>query len=1037
MKRFIIINVLVFCIATLFSQVDKKEYAVGLSHRIDAAVFQQYHRMESYFKEAYSLYPTVPRGLLEAVSFTYTRFTHLVPSEDEMSDGHVPCTYGLMGLTLDGRGFFRDNLRLVSELSGFPVESIASSPHASVVAYAAAYASLQQKWGVHADSFEEHIPILKALSELPLSEDSVLNFALNSNLYAIAKFIDDDLYRSAMGITMERPDYLRCFGDQLPLLQSAVVQLPDTKARGEKNGTTDYEGAIWTPAGSCNYTVGRGGHAISSVAIHYTQGTYASSIAWFQNCTYNGVGARASAHYVIRSIDGQVTQMVREADKAWHVGNCNPYTIGIEHEAYGDIASYFTPEMYQSSANLVRDICDRNNISPHRMFYRDTLDDGTILNSGLHSLGGESACVKIRGHQHFPNQTHTDPGPYWDWNYYYKLVNDDTPIALYNAPSGILTDSGGPDEDYGNDERCLWLIQVEGADNITLSFNEFDLEDNYDFLWIYDGNSVYAPLLGRWNTSSPGTVTSSGNALLVEFRSDCETTAAGWNAGWQATTTAENQPPVTTVLWNEDQWITENFTLSFNDTDDNAVTHRFYQTTGNNGREWTANPACGFVYDDFEYLNSRLWSVVQGNWSCQNDQLRQTSTETSEMTIPLRTNLSKAFLYEFDMALSIGSGTGQTAGIRFGCTGSSSCPNAYEMTVAPIEHTIRISRLNQGTRSTLCIFEGVITCPDSLYHYQVVHDEPAHTIFVFRNGQLFGECQIPPAASSPSNGTRMSFVTQETSATFDNLRVYQSRNQTVDITIGYESNCHIAWQASNGSPMAKIRSVIMDDELAFSEVAESFFRVDFSRPSLRGSVSFGLNESAEYSPTNMSSFHWPNSSDPHSEIAYYEYGICSESCVSPAAITWIGTTEDNHIRFHPNIRITEPCFFAVRAVNGAELRSDPIFSEVCIQPSRTSVVERYDIPEKTLSHTMEGSEQLRLWPNPVSGKLHVELPVPSVSLSVFDVCGREIFKTESTDTGTVGKETLELDVAALKKGIYFVRSIGQTGKTYYGTFLKQ
>ena len=47
--------------------------------------------------------------------------------------------------------------------------------------------------------------------------------------------------------------------------------------------------------------------------------------------------------------------MVRETDKAWHVGNCNPYTIGLEHEAYGNIYSYFTPAMYEASADLTRD----------------------------------------------------------------------------------------------------------------------------------------------------------------------------------------------------------------------------------------------------------------------------------------------------------------------------------------------------------------------------------------------------------------------------------------------------------------------------------------------------------------------------------------------------------------------------------------------------------------------------------------------------------------------------------------------------------
>ena len=61
----------------------------------------------------------------------------------------------------------------------------------------------------------------------------------------------------------------------------------------------------------------------------------------------------------------------------------------------------------------------------------------------------------------------------------------------------------------------------------------FDLEKDFDFLWIYDGDNVYAPKIGRWNTHSPGTVISSGNSLCVEFRSDCATGAGGWKARWQ------------------------------------------------------------------------------------------------------------------------------------------------------------------------------------------------------------------------------------------------------------------------------------------------------------------------------------------------------------------------------------------------------------------------------------------------------------------------------------------------------------------------
>ena len=92
--------------------------------------------------------------------------------------------------------------------------------------------------------------------------------------------------------------------------------------------------------------------------------------------------------------------MVPEADKAWHVGVANSYTIGIEHEAYGNIYSYFTMNMYQSSADLVKNICSRrSNINPHRVFYRDTLDDGTVLNDGVHADSRPPALSEPDAHR--------------------------------------------------------------------------------------------------------------------------------------------------------------------------------------------------------------------------------------------------------------------------------------------------------------------------------------------------------------------------------------------------------------------------------------------------------------------------------------------------------------------------------------------------------------------------------------------------------------------------------------------------------------
>ncbi|MCH9683908.1 MAG: N-acetylmuramoyl-L-alanine amidase [Deltaproteobacteria bacterium] len=158
----------------------------------------------------------------------------------------------------------------------------------------------------------------------------------------------------------------------------------------------DYPLAVaFVPAHSSNYTAG-GIVSHDFVVVHTMQGYYAGSQSWFQN-----PDANVSAHYVMRSEDGEVTQMVRHGDRAWHVGNSNAYAIGIEHEGFIDDVSWYTWDTYLSSARLTRWLCEDLSIPVDR--------------------------DHIVGHVELPNQTHTDPGPLWDWDLYMALIRDVVP----------------------------------------------------------------------------------------------------------------------------------------------------------------------------------------------------------------------------------------------------------------------------------------------------------------------------------------------------------------------------------------------------------------------------------------------------------------------------------------------------------------------------------------------------------------------------------------------------------------------------------
>ena len=484
---------------------------------------------EEAFVEAYEACPDVPQGWLEAISFTNTQCHHLTDDNYSHDDANaMPRAYGLMGLVKDGKGYFRENLSLVAELSGLSEAEILANPKMNVLAYAKAFERLAKQ--EKASETKDYLFVIQQLSELPIGEEKDI-FPMQTMLYSVCMFLNDADYAEQFGFQKQNIDLKEVFAEHYDLLSAESLQIT-------RDG--DYHKARWIPAPDCNFS--QRTDPVSGVVIHYTEGSYAGCISWFQNCD-----ASVSAHYVIRSSDGQVTQMVHEADKAWHARSANAYTIGIEHEAYGNIWSYFTEAMYQSSADLIRDICSRyESIDGHRTFYRDTLDSGVCLNKGLHDLGGVTACTKIRGHQHYPDQSHTDPGPYWDWNLYYKLINEGTSVTLLEGESGSLDH-----QNYGNDERKIWVIWGPDESKVSIEFKSFQLEKDYDFLWIYDGMDVFSPKIGRWNTKSPGRVEASGNVMCVEFRSDCATTANGWQAEWKAElpTPPEPEPVMTEGLY--------------------------------------------------------------------------------------------------------------------------------------------------------------------------------------------------------------------------------------------------------------------------------------------------------------------------------------------------------------------------------------------------------------------------------------------------------------------------------------------------------
>ncbi|MFE5393200.1 N-acetylmuramoyl-L-alanine amidase [Streptomyces sp. NPDC056568] len=312
----------------------------------------------------------VPRDLLVAVGYGETRLDgHAgLPSQDN--------GYGVMHLVSNSE---RHTLERAARLTGTSVAELERDTGANIHGAAAVLRALADEAGLHAadrDRVDAWYPAV-ARYGAPGSKPT-------GRLYADAVY---DFLGAGL--------HVRVAGGERVTVPPREVRPQRGPYAGTRPGASlgpaaDYPSALWNPAYSGNYSAGRGS-AVTTVVVHVTQGSYAGSISWFQN-----PDARVSAHYVVRSSDGQITQSVRESDTAWHARSANAYSVGVEHEGYVSDPAWFTDAMYRSSAALTRHLTAKYGIPRDR--------------------------AHIVGHNEVPGNDHTDPGPHWDWAYYMSQV---------------------------------------------------------------------------------------------------------------------------------------------------------------------------------------------------------------------------------------------------------------------------------------------------------------------------------------------------------------------------------------------------------------------------------------------------------------------------------------------------------------------------------------------------------------------------------------------------------------------------------------
>ncbi|MFP2907426.1 N-acetylmuramoyl-L-alanine amidase [Pyxidicoccus sp. 3LFB2] len=200
----------------------------------------------------------------------------------------------------------------------------------------------------------------------------------------------------------------------------------------------DYAAAIWRP--SSNYNARPAGTDISMVVIHTCEGGYSGCWGWQVN-----PDSDVSAHYTVNESGSEVSQLVRESDRGWHVaasyacsnnGNVscglngvsvNNFSVGIEHAGYASQTS-FPAGQIDTSAKLTCDITR----------------DRTVVRDSYH----------IVAHGRLQPYNRTDPGPNWPWTTYINKVKS----YCGDATSGLIIDSNN-----SNNDTSKYYVEVAGT----------------------------------------------------------------------------------------------------------------------------------------------------------------------------------------------------------------------------------------------------------------------------------------------------------------------------------------------------------------------------------------------------------------------------------------------------------------------------------------------------------------------------------------------------------------------------------------------
>jgi hypothetical protein len=348
----------------------------------------------------------VPVEILQAMGYVETQW-QMVEGEEEF-DGWAPAT-GTMGL----RG---DMLTRGAELLGAAVDDVKTDRKTNIRAAAALLSQYADDNELDRDDLGAWAPAVAEVAGIADHTASIF-------------YIQNDVY----GLIKNGLEVVDLDGNVISTIESApdVVPLYDTHDGPVLATLPDYSGAIYRnspnqgtrPAGSTG--------KVRMVIIHSCEGAYSGCWGWLVN-SQSGV----SAHYVVKEDGSEISQLVKESKRAYHIAakynsslnggkegdlqgvSGNNFTVGIEHAGFAKQNTWHA-NLIEQSSKLVCDITKRNGIA------RDK--------------------YHIVGHGQLQPSNRIDPGPNWPWATFLSKVQSNCGDVPQNPPPNMPPPPNEPD----------------------------------------------------------------------------------------------------------------------------------------------------------------------------------------------------------------------------------------------------------------------------------------------------------------------------------------------------------------------------------------------------------------------------------------------------------------------------------------------------------------------------------------------------------------------------------------------------------------